>query len=116
MSVEVGQEVWLYDVNDQRYGRREPCRGTVVKVGRKLATIRYGAGYDKVFRLDTTRSNDNYGHQWFKTDEQATEDDRRSAATEVLRAARLRPESGCSLSLVQLEAIAAVISGGSDER
>jgi len=64
--------------------KREP--GTIVKVGRILVTIEYGGSYKTAdqFRINTQRINDKYGHRWFKTPEQVAEDNRRTAAWNII--------------------------------
>ena len=55
-DLKVGDKVWWSDVN-----RKGIHSGTVLKVGRKLVTVKeYG---QIVFRKDNLRTNDDYGHQ-----------------------------------------------------
>lgn len=112
-TLEVGQEVWLFAA------RRDRERGTVVKVGRKLVTIRAGERDwdERQYRLASGIVNDNWGHHWFKTDEQVALDDRVSAARAALLAAGLSVRSYADLSLETLEAVAAVLAGlGSSDK
>lgn len=108
MSYEVGQRVWVYDVNGRGRG---PDEATVTKVGRKLVTVAGPHNWSRTFRLEDGLRNDDYGHQWIRTDEEREAAERLTAVTAILAAARLRPEPGCTLPLDALEAIAAIVSG-----
>jgi hypothetical protein len=106
-SFVVGQRVWVYDVNDRR--GNGPIEGTVEKVGRTLIHVRYVTWGDPVpFRMDTGRANDNYGHQWIKSDAKKALDERRDAALKVLYGHGLEIKMGYSrhLSTEMIEAIA----------
>lgn len=70
----VGQKVWVDDVNRRGRPREE---ATVTKVGRKLVTVDRGY-HSQVFRLDTGRSNDDFGHQWLLTAEMVAQADERA--------------------------------------
>lgn len=103
-TYEVDQRVWVYDVNAPR--GRGPSEGTVTKVGRKLVTVRDRYGHSAVYRIDGGTINDNYGHQWIRTDAERDEHERYKAAVESLRAVRVELQPGCQLTLQQVEALA----------
>lgn len=115
VRLEVGQRVWIYDVNANHSSRPNttwPLEGTVVKVGRKLAHIThsYSRGFPQVFRLDEgQRANDNYGHQWFRTDEQRAAYDARKADEKVLRDHGIEKRVGVTLTDEQVAELAAVV-------
>ena len=72
-GIKAGDEVRVYDVNSApaRRGQHDPGEpGKVVKVGRTLVHIEY-FHRTETFRIEDGRRNDNYGHQWFLTLEQA---------------------------------------------
>ena len=109
-ELKVGDEVLVFSVDSPARRRGEPdpgLPGEIVKVGRKLVTI-HCRGWDTVFRLDTQRINDGYGHEWFATPEQVALDERHDAAMAVLRYVGLEMRSGHHLTLEQAEALAAV--------
>lgn len=107
-TLQVGDEVRVFDVNGSRRGQPEGGYvGHIVKVGRTLAHIEY-KGWTETFRLDNGRRNDNYGHQWFKTLEQAALDERRSVAEAVLRNVGVELSHRRSFTLEQIEALAEV--------
>jgi hypothetical protein len=76
----VGEEVILRDVNER--GAVFP-RGTVVKVGRTLVTIkdRYG---EQQYRIEEQHKNDQWQHGWFQTMDQYEAEQRHSAARDTL--------------------------------
>lgn len=88
----VGQELWRHDVNRERTGRA--MRATVAKVGRSLVTIINEYGQAEVYRIETGRRNDAYGHQWLCTDEQHAEHEARTAAHARLRSLGLEFKFG----------------------
>jgi hypothetical protein len=105
-EIKVGDEVRIFDVNGRRMGQPEDgWPGNVVKVGRKLADIEYG-GRTRTFRIDEGRSNDNYGHQFFKTLEQVSLDERFDRATDSLERCGIELIRGHRLTLEQIEALA----------
>ena len=108
-AIAVGDTVWVYDVNARRGDG--PAKATVVKVGRKLCTLRFGGHYEQVFRLEEQRANDDYGHQWFKTEAEKVADERRQAAVAVLRKHGLEFAMGRhrDLSTETVEAIARLL-------
>lgn len=114
-TLQPGDEVRVFDRNATRVGQPEGgWIGHVARVGRKLAYIdwpRASGDTPDPFRLEDGRRNDNYGGQWFRTLEQVTEDQRWSAAVGVLRDARVDIRPGHSLSLDQVEAMAAIVTG-----
>ena len=69
-NVKVGDTVWYDDVNGRGAA---PTETTVVKVGSKLITTQR-----IVFRKDTGRTNDNYGHQSLILDIEAYEAEKRA--------------------------------------
>ena len=82
-NLEVGQKVWLHDVNARGRG---PTRGTVTKLGNKLVTIRDDVyNYENKYRIAEQTINDNYSHYWFRTDEQELDDNLREEAKNTLR-------------------------------
>lgn len=84
-ELKAGDRVQVFDVNGSRMGQpKGGWDGEVVKVGRKLITVKYGYAAS-VFRLDDGRKNDAYGHQHIKTVEQAAEDLRRGSVVGRLR-------------------------------
>lgn len=106
-DVKPGDQVRVFDVNGDRVG--QPAggwEGTVVKAGPKLVTIDYPHGVT-VFRRQEGRTNDSYGHQYFRTLEEAEEARRRGSAEAALRAAGVDVTHRCNLSTRRLEAMAA---------
>jgi hypothetical protein len=84
-DLKVGDRVQVFDVNGSRLGQpKGGYDGTVVKMGRKLVTVKYDHG-ESVFRLETGQANDAYGHQHLRTVEQAAEDLRKTEAMQQLR-------------------------------
>lgn len=111
-DLKVGDRVQVFDVNGSRMGQpRGGWDGTVVKVGRKLITIQYGNHYTQVFRLDSGRANDAYGHLWIKTSEQAAEDARRGELIQRLRDGGLEIRVGARVSTSMLEALIKALDG-----
>ena len=108
-----GEEVRVFDVNIRRDGPGS-WPGRVEKVGRTLAHISY-RGRTETFLLSDGRRNDKYGHQRFRTLGQVAEDDRRAAALKILWDHGVKLGLGCRLSLRQIEALAAVLSGSDNE-
>ena len=119
-GIKAGDEVRVYDVNSApaRRGQHDPGEpGKVVKVGRTLVHIEY-FHRTETFRIEDGRRNDNYGHQWFLTLEQAEVKDRRRAAEDALRSVGLQFTSSGrrdSLTLEQIEALAEVARSFSPE-
>ena len=80
----VGTEVVIRDVNESRLGG--PRRGVVTKVGRKLVTVQdVSWGREQVYRLDSRRSNDAYGHASIQTPAEQAEAERREWLRLALR-------------------------------
>jgi hypothetical protein len=106
------QRVWVYDINRRRSAG--PEEATVVKVGRKLVTVKRIYG-EETFRIVDGVRNDSYGHAHILTDEDRNAEDRRSAAVKRLKAAHLGIALGYerSFPLDTLEAIVAVLDGQS---
>jgi hypothetical protein len=112
----VNQPVRVFDTNGSRMGQPEGgWPGRVVKIGRTLVTIDYPAGNrgPYQFRLDTRQVNDNYGHQWFRTEEEAEAEQRLASAVDILRGAGITIEYRSSLTADQVEELAAVVVGWS---
>jgi hypothetical protein len=110
-GVKTGDEVRVFDVNGRRKSQPEGgWPGVVTAVGRKLFTVEYPrAPQGEVFRLETGQRHDNYGHQWVLTEERASDETRRIAATDTLRRCRLQFSSLAAPGLyttAQLEALA----------
>lgn len=117
-AVKVGDPVKVFDVNGSRRG--QPLGGydgEVKKVGRTLVTIHWGYSTE-VFRLDTGRSNDAYGHQQFKTLARVALDARRTKALSAIKEFGLEPArlGANKTPLHQLETLAEVIAGFATER
>lgn len=107
----VGQRVWVYDVNAKRGDA--PKEGTVTKVGRSLVHVQHEWSYGgkpQTFRMDDGQANDNYSHQWIRTDEERVRHDRWNAAVKVLAEHRLMIDHGAKITLEQVEALAAVFA------
>lgn len=108
-EIKVGDTVKVFDVNGKRLGQpTDGWDGIVTKVGRKLVTIEY-LRQSKQFRLEDGSANDTWGHQHFKTLEQAALNERRRRAIQVLRTydVELRLGGG-KVPLELIEALAAV--------
>ena len=106
-----GQRVWLYDIKaSRRHGSGGPTEATVEKVGRKLVTIRpVDSNWTQVFRIEEQRVNDDYGHQWFKTDAQREEGERIHFATSTLREAGLDVAYRAAFTVDDLERLVAAL-------
>ncbi|MCD4535663.1 hypothetical protein LRP67_16340 [Nocardioides sp. cx-169] len=76
-------------------------------MGRKLVTIE-DKGRPEVFRVDTGRANDAYGHGWLCTDEQHAEHEARSAVMDRLHALKIRFDMGGYDRRYSVETLAAV--------
>lgn len=108
----VEQRVWVYDINRRRSAG--PEEATVVKVGRKLVTVKRVYG-EETFRIVDGVRNDGYGHAHIRTDEDRAADERRSIATQRLKAAHLGIALGYerTFPLETLESIVAVLESQS---
>jgi hypothetical protein len=109
-ELSVGQEVRVFDRN------RGSAAGTsfighVEKIGRKLVTINYPGGRERVFRIEDQHTNDGYGNQWFKTLGQVELENRKLRALETLRQHGLGPlgwgETKTTLGVLEAAAHAA---------
>lgn len=116
-KLQVGDEVCVFDVNGNRMGQPDGgWIGKVVKVGRTLVYIEYGARTDK-FEIDTGKRPDSYRHRSFKTVQQAADDQLRQAAETslsdlgVIIEWRVRSQ----LSADQMEAIAGLVRSFTEE-
>lgn len=106
-DLKVGDRVQVFG----GYGRRRDevggQDGEVIKVGRKLITVAYpGNPHGQVFRLESGRANDDYGHQRIKTIAQAEEDLHREDLVQRLKDGGLEVRMGRQLSTRALEAVA----------
>lgn len=111
-ALEVGDRVQVFGGYGRRHGAPGGMDGEVIKVGRKLITVAYpGSPNGQVFRLESGRANDDYGHQRIQTVEQAAEDARRSELIARLRSGgiELRMGHDRKISTETLEALAAVV-------
>lgn len=110
-AYEVGQRVWIYDVNDRR--SRGPREGTVTKVGRALVTVadvQFPAWAPQTFRIEDGRRNDKYAHQWIKTEQQRRRDERDAVAYQRLRDLGIRFDVGSRrLPVEVMEALADLV-------
>ena len=119
-DIKVGDEVRVFTPRTPKGG----CPAEVVKVGRKLVTVtrerpanpsRFStaSAVEEVFRIDTGGLNvaEVGMGTYFRTLAQVALDDRRSAAEGVLREHKVRLDFGHSLTLEQIEALAAVFDG-----
>ena len=117
-AVAVGDTVKVFDVNGAMYGQPlSGWDGEVKRVGRVLVTIYYQS-HTGVFRMDTRRTNDDYGRQSFKTLARVALDARRTKALTVIKDFGLEPARlGVNKTpLHQLETLAEVIAGFKTER
>jgi hypothetical protein len=115
-GIREGDEVRVFDVNSpaQRRCEYDPGRpAEVIKVGRKLVTIRGGGG-DGEYRLDTQQLNHrDWGlHHWFRTLEQVEEKRREYEALKVLNRIGCTPGDvqRAGLTLEQIETLADVVA------
>jgi hypothetical protein len=121
-SLKPGDEVRVYERNIYRNGPEGGLAARVSKVGRKYATAAYEVvttdwhGEPKrkertiEFDMETGRekgSQSNYG-AYIKTPEQADLDVRQQSAIATLLTRKIRLDSGHSLTLEQIEALAEV--------
>ena len=104
IDIKVGDEVTVFGQR-QSSGEGEP--GTVIKVGRKLVTIRTKRR-DEVFRLDTRVINDAYGRIRFETPEQAALILRERTARRFLISKGIDLSHRFRFTLEQVEALAEV--------
>jgi len=107
-DIKVGDEVRVYQNRHFTGSRSNGEPGVVVKVGRKLATVRCN-GWAADYRMDSGIINDRYGHWWFETPEQAEAREREEAAMAVLAAAGLEVKMGHRLAPGLAEAASAAI-------
>jgi hypothetical protein len=85
-----------------------PEDAVVTKIGRSLVTLRTSYREEK-FRLDTQIINDNYGHVWFKTAEQAKSETARAESRAVLTAKGITLEYRARLTDEQIHQLAALV-------
>jgi hypothetical protein len=111
-DVEADEEVRVFDVNGHRVGQpKGGWAGAVVKAGPKLVTISY-AGKVQVFRRDEGHANDQYGHQFYKTLEEAELDRREREVRQALRDLGIDVARHCELTVDRLEAMAQAATAG----
>lgn len=114
MDVTEGQEMRVFDRNGHRYGWPEDGRvGRVTKIGRKYFTVEHANPGSRhmdsdQFRLEDGKSNDPYAHRTAKTLEQVARDRRAQAARETLERHAVELGPRCTLTVEQLEAMAAI--------
>ena len=114
-DVTEGEEVRVFDVNGKSFGwPAEGVPGRVVKAGPVLVRIEHARAHrsrdsEQVFRRETGRANDAYGHQWYKTLDELAEYTRRVAALDVLRRHRVVLERH-GLPVEVIEQLAAVLT------
>ena len=113
-GIRVGDEVRVYQQRRFTGGRSNGEPGVVVKVGRKLATIRCN-GWAADYRMDSGFINDRYGHWWFETRGQAEAREREEAAMAVLAAAGLEVKMGHRLAPGLAEVAAAAVEAFGQE-
>lgn len=67
-ALQVGQEVIIHNQNERRLGGATV--GTITKIGRTLVTIKGPYGREEKYEIEHQSIRDNYGHAWFRTQEQ----------------------------------------------
>lgn len=111
-----GDPVKVFDVNGRRYGQPEDgVDGEVVKVGRKLITVKHSRWNTQVFRLENGIANDNYGHQWIRTLEEAADLIRRAELRQSMRKLGLEIKIGRSFSTDTMEKLVQVLENAKEE-
>lgn len=111
-DIYVGMKVKVFDVNGRRLGQPDGgWDGEVVAVRRTKCDIEYGRGGrgERTFDIDSQRIEDNFGHRYFRTLEEAETVARTSAAREVINEKIVR-EGMSRIPLEKLEAIAAILT------
>lgn len=106
-TYEVGQTVWIYDVNDRRGAG--PEEGIVTKVGRTLVhvgSVKYPDWPSRTYRIEDGARNDPYRHSRIRTQAERDERERRTAVMAVLRGAGIRFDHGTRFDVETLEALA----------
>lgn len=107
IEVKVDDEVLIFDVNKRRAaGPSAGQPGKVTKVGPQLFTVDSGHGNIDVFRRDTGRINDRYGHRYVQTHEQIALEARREAAVATLKKHHVELGLRNTLTVQQIEALA----------
>lgn len=105
VSVRVGDQVRVFDVNGRKRGQPEDgWPGVVEHVGRTLVTIAFNRDR-AVFRMDTRLANDNYGHQRYMTLAEVAEQARLRVAVEALRYHGVELTPRHRLSVAEVEAL-----------
>lgn len=107
-----GMKVKVFDVNNSRAGQPGGgWDGTVTAVRRTKCDIDYGEPRQKTFDIERQRVEDGYSHRFFKTLEQAEQDDRYGAAKAVIVDSGLTRGNVGDIPLHKLEAIAEILKG-----
>jgi len=106
IGIKAGDEVRVYQNYRSTGGYNHSEPGVVVRVGRKLVTIRCG-GWAADYRMDSGVINDAYGHWWFETPARTEAREREEAAMAVLAAAGLEVKTGHRLAPGLAEVLAA---------
>lgn len=115
-ALKPGDRVQVFSVNGSRIGQpKGGWDGIVVKVGRKLIYVDHPGSHKgpggQAFRLDDDgRANDDYGHEWIMTVEQAAQSQRRDEVIEDLRACGLELTRRAEIDTDTLEAVLAVLN------
>lgn len=108
-DLEVGDRVQIFD----RYSKSSGPHGrdgVVIKKGRVLITVcPVGIPRSDVYRMDTGRINDDYGHSYIKTPEQAVRDAYERDVRDKLYSLGVRFDYGVNPSISKLEAIIKVM-------
>jgi len=108
---EVGQRVWIYDVNGKRMFGANPIEGKVTKIGRTLVTVERFGQADQFRIADGIWNNRQFGHnRRLRTDEEKAATERHVAVNEALVEAGVQFKFGApAYSIEQLEAVLAVL-------
>lgn len=99
----VGQKVLIVGINDRG---KPPFESEVLKVGRKLVTVKAPWYGDAQFRMESNQINDQYGHYWLMTPESYAETIRRD---QLLAAIRRADIYGRPYTNDQLERVLAIL-------
>lgn len=110
-GVKVGDELLV--VERQKF-RQEPRRVTVTKVGRKLITVELYER-EEVYRIDTSRKNDGYGHSHVETPEHYEYRQRHSNLLGVLKDLGIFFDFGFRRTELSIEKLQALIAVMEDE-
>lgn len=111
-KLEVGQDLVIYENGKHR------LTAPIVKIGPKLVHIERYGGRTEAYRRDTQKLNGGqYSGDYFRTLEQAAEDERRTLAVVALREAglELRLSKANQFNADQIEQIAALVRSFTEE-